>query len=141
MTSYRPTWNSLRQHRTPEWFRNAKFGIYTHWGIYCVPACGPNASWYPYNMYREGTPQHDHHVKTYGGPEKNDICALIREAEDAEVVVTRHGKPAAVIIGFADDDAWFDYRLEHDERFLQKIAKARDQIKRGEFVSLDKLPD
>lgn len=72
---------------------------------------------------------------------KNDICALIREAEDAEVVVTRHGKPAAVIIGFADDDAWFDYRLEHDERFLQKIAKARDQIKRGEFVSLDKLPD
>ena len=72
---------------------------------------------------------------------KNDICALIREAEDAEVVVTRHGKPAAVIIGFADDDAWFDYRLEHDERFLRKIAKARDQIKRGEFVSLDKLPD
>jgi prevent-host-death family protein len=72
---------------------------------------------------------------------KNDICALIREAEKDEVVVTRHGKPAAVIIGFADDDAWFDYRLEHDERFLQKIAKARDQIKRGEFVSLEKLPD
>ena len=72
---------------------------------------------------------------------KNDICALIREAEDAEVVVTRHGKPAAVIIGFADDDAWFDYRLEHDERFLRKIAKARDQIKRGEFVSLDQLPE
>jgi prevent-host-death family protein len=72
---------------------------------------------------------------------KNDICALIREAEKDEVVVTRHGKPAAVIIGFADDDAWFDYRLEHDETFLRKIAKARDQIKRGEFVPLDKLPD
>ena len=72
---------------------------------------------------------------------KNDICALIREAEKEQVVVTRHGKPAAVIIGFADDDAWFDYRLEHDETFLQKIAKARDQIKRGKFVSLDKLPD
>jgi len=72
---------------------------------------------------------------------KNDICALIREAEKDEVVVTRHGKPAAVIIGFADDDAWFDYRLEHDETFLQKIAKARDQIKRGEFVSLDQLPE
>jgi prevent-host-death family protein len=72
---------------------------------------------------------------------KNDICALIREAEKDEVVVTRHGKPAAVIIGFADDDAWFDYRLEHDERFLQKIAKARDQVKRGEFVSLDQLPN
>lgn len=72
---------------------------------------------------------------------KNDICALIREAEKDEVVVTRHGKPAAVIIGFADDDAWFDYRLEHDEKFLRKISKARDQIKRGEFVSLDNLPD
>lgn len=72
---------------------------------------------------------------------KNDICALIREAEKGDVVVTRHGKPAAVIIGLADDDAWFDYRLEHDETFLRKIAKARDQIKRGEFVSLDKLPD
>jgi prevent-host-death family protein len=71
---------------------------------------------------------------------KNDICALIREAEKDEVVVTRHGKPAAVIIGFADDDAWFDYRLEHDETFLRKIASARDQIKRGEFVPLDKLP-
>ena len=72
---------------------------------------------------------------------KNDICAIIREAEEDEVVVTRHGRPAAVIIGFADDDAWFDYRLEHDETFLQKIAKARDQIKRGEFVSLDQLPE
>ncbi len=55
--------------------------------------------------------------------------------------MTRHGKPAAVIIGFADDDAWFDYRLEHDETFLKKIAEARDQIKRGKFVSLDELPD
>ena len=72
---------------------------------------------------------------------KNDICAIIRESEESEVVITRHGKPAAVIIGFADDDAWFDYRIEHDETFLQKIAKARDQIKRGEFVSLDDLPD
>ena len=72
---------------------------------------------------------------------KNDICALIREAEKDEVVVTRHGKPAAVIIGFADDDAWFDYRLEHDETFLRKIAKARDQIKRGEFVPLSQLPE
>lgn len=70
---------------------------------------------------------------------KNDICALIRDAEKDEVVVTRHGKPAGVIIGFADD--WFDYRLKHDETFLLKIAKARDQIKRGEFISLDKLPN
>ncbi|MDI7275432.1 MAG: alpha-L-fucosidase [Anaerolineae bacterium] len=66
--AYEPRWNSLRAHVTPQWFRDAKFGIYTHWGVYAVPACGPNATWYPYNMYREGTPQHAHHVETYGPP-------------------------------------------------------------------------
>ena len=67
---YQPTWNSLRQHPTPAWFRDAKFGVYTHWGVYSVPACGPNATWYPYNMYRPGNSQYEHHLKTYGGPEK-----------------------------------------------------------------------
>ena len=67
---YQPTWDSLRQHPTPQWFKDAKFGIYTHWGIYCVPAKGPNATWYPYNMYREGTPQYDHHCRTYGPPQR-----------------------------------------------------------------------
>ena len=70
MKTYQPTWNSLRKHQTPQWFQDAKFGIYTHWGVYCVPAYGPNATWYPYNMYRPGSGQYDYHVKTYGGPEK-----------------------------------------------------------------------
>lgn len=68
--NYQPTWRSLKRHQTPPWFQEAKFGIYTHWGVYCVPAHGPNVSWYPYNMYIEGTPQHDYHVKTYGHPSK-----------------------------------------------------------------------
>ena len=67
---YLPTWNSLRTHRTPQWFRDAKFGIYTHWGIYSVPAHGPNGTWYPYFMYREGSPQYEYHLKTYGHPSK-----------------------------------------------------------------------
>ena len=67
---YQPTWNSLRNHPAPQWLRDGKFGIYTHWGIYSVPACGPNVSWYPCNMYRPGTPQHRFHVENYGGPEK-----------------------------------------------------------------------
>jgi len=57
--TYEQTWKSLRTHSTPQWFRDAKFGIYTHWGVYSVPACGPNGTWYPYNMYREGTPQYE----------------------------------------------------------------------------------
>ena len=67
---YQPTWNSLRQHPNPQWLQDVKFGIYTHWGIYSVPATGPNVTWYPYNMYREGTPQYDYHCKTYGHPTK-----------------------------------------------------------------------
>jgi len=72
---------------------------------------------------------------------KNDICAIIREAQDQEVLITRHGKPAAVIVGFQDEDDWFDYRIEHDERFLRKITKAREEIVKGRFVGLDDLPD
>lgn len=67
---YLPTWNSLRTHPTPQWFRDAKFGIYAHWGIYSVPAHGPNGTWYPHHMYFEGTPQYEYHVKTYGHPSK-----------------------------------------------------------------------
>lgn len=72
---------------------------------------------------------------------KNDICAIIREAEKEEIVITRHGKPAAVVIGFRDEDDWFDYRLEHDEKFLRKIARAREDIRSGRFVALDDLPE
>ena len=72
---------------------------------------------------------------------KNDICRIIREAEKDRVLIIRHGKPAAVVIGFQDEDDWFDYRLEHDRAFLRKIAKAREEIRQGKFVALDKLPD
>jgi prevent-host-death family protein len=72
---------------------------------------------------------------------KNDICSIIREAEKDEVLITRHGKPAAVVIGFRDEDEWFDYRLTHDERFLRKVAQARQEIREGRFAPLDELPD
>jgi prevent-host-death family protein len=70
---------------------------------------------------------------------KNDICTIIRDAEKEEVVITRHGKPAAVVIGFHDEDDWIDYRLEHDEAFLRKIAESRDDIRQGRFITLDQL--
>ena len=63
-------WSQLTDYRTPAWLREKKFGIYTHWGIYSVPAFGPNVSWYPYRMYLEGSPQFEHHCKTYGHPSK-----------------------------------------------------------------------
>src|SRR5579875_3430045 len=54
-TTFEPNWRSVREHATPQWLKDAKFGIYTHWGPYSVPACGKNGSWYPYNMYRPQT--------------------------------------------------------------------------------------
>jgi len=65
---YSASWNSIQQFQVPQWLRDAKFGIYTHWGVYSVPACGPNTTWYPYNMYREGSSQYNHHALKYGDP-------------------------------------------------------------------------
>ena len=62
---FEPTIESLKQYRCPEWFRDAKFGIYVHWGAYSVAERG---EWYPRQMYEEGSPQYAHHVKTYGHP-------------------------------------------------------------------------
>lgn len=61
---YQPTWDSLAQYRTPGWFRDAKFGIFLHWGVYSVPAFGNE--WYSRNMYVPGNPAFEHHVATYG---------------------------------------------------------------------------
>src|SRR5688572_28961291 len=63
---FRPTWESLTQHyRVPEWFRDAKFGIWAHWSAQCVPEQG---DWYARQMYSQGNPVYEHHVKTYGHP-------------------------------------------------------------------------
>jgi alpha-L-fucosidase len=58
------TWESLRQYSPPRWYEDAKFGIFLHWGVYSVPAF--RNEWYSRDMYREGTPEFEHHVATYG---------------------------------------------------------------------------
>ena len=65
--SYKPTWRSLKRYPVPQWLKDGKFGIYTHWGIYSVPAMGPDGTWYAHTVYtREDSKQHKHHVETYG---------------------------------------------------------------------------
>ena len=61
---FHPTWDSLSQYRTPDWFRDAKFGIFLHWGVYSVPAFGNE--WYSRNMYVPGNAAYKHHLATYG---------------------------------------------------------------------------
>jgi prevent-host-death family protein len=71
---------------------------------------------------------------------KDDLSKYLRLAENGEIVITRHGKPAGVLVGFASEDDWFDYKLENDPRFLQRIAKARESLRAGKGVRLDRLP-
>jgi alpha-L-fucosidase len=65
---FRPDWESLQSYQVPEWYKDAKFGIFIHWGVYSVPAFGNE--WYPRNMYREDSEEYKHHVATYGPVDK-----------------------------------------------------------------------
>jgi alpha-L-fucosidase len=61
---FRPDWNSLSQYKVPDWYRDAKFGIFIHWGVYSVPAFG--SEWYPRQMYIAGSKENEHQVSVYG---------------------------------------------------------------------------
>jgi prevent-host-death family protein len=71
---------------------------------------------------------------------KDDLSRFLREAEKQEIVITRHGKPAGVLIGFESEDDWFDYKLENDPRFLQRIEQARKSLRAGRGTRLEDMP-
>jgi prevent-host-death family protein len=70
---------------------------------------------------------------------KDDLSKYLRQAEKQEVIITRHGKAAGVLVGFATDDDWFDYRLENDPRFLRRIEQARHSLRAGRGVKLENI--
>jgi prevent-host-death family protein len=72
---------------------------------------------------------------------KDDLSKYLRLAEEEEIIITRHGKPAGVLIGFKSEDDWFDYRLENDPRFLQRILLARQSLRSGQGVRLEDVED
>lgn len=71
---------------------------------------------------------------------KDDLSKYLRLAVDEEIVITRHGRPAGILIGFASDEDWFDYRLEHHPEFLRRIAEARADLREGRGMPLRELP-
>ena len=71
---------------------------------------------------------------------KDDLSRFLRLAESEEILITRHGKPAGVLIGFGSEDDWFDYRLEHHPEFLRRVAEARESLRGGRGVRLEDLP-
>ena len=70
---------------------------------------------------------------------KDDLSRYLREAESQEIIITRHGKPAGILIGFGSEDDWFEYRLEHDPRFLRRIDQARESLRAGRGTRLEDI--
>jgi prevent-host-death family protein len=71
---------------------------------------------------------------------KNDLSKYLRMAEEEDIVITRHGKPAGLLIGFESEDDWFEYRLLHDARFLRRVEEARASLRAGRGIRLEDVP-
>jgi prevent-host-death family protein len=70
---------------------------------------------------------------------KDDFSRYLRLASEDEVVITRHGRPAGVLIGFASEDDWIDYQIENHPEFLERVAEARKALREGRGVPLEDL--
>ena len=80
---FQPTWESLKQYKVPEWYRNAKFGIWAHWGPQCQPEDG---DWYGRGMYEEGSRQYKSHLEKYGHPSKSGFKDVIHEEKRDAII-------------------------------------------------------
>ena len=70
---------------------------------------------------------------------KDDLSKFLRTAAKEDIVITRHGKAAGVLIGFATEDDWFDYKLENDPRFLNRVERARASLRAGKGIRIEEL--
>ena len=70
---------------------------------------------------------------------KDQLSKYLREAQRGEVLITLHGKPAGILVGFATEDDWFDYRLENDPRFLGRVERSRQSIREGRGVRIEDI--
>ena len=134
---YEPTWQSLETHQTPEWFRDAKFGIWAHWGPQCVEGSG---DWMARGMYIEGNKQYKYHLEHYGHPSEfgfKDILPLFKaEKWDPEALVERYKRCGAkyfFVLGNHHDnyDLWDSkYQLWNSKN----IGPKRDILDVGDFA-------
>jgi alpha-L-fucosidase len=105
---FEPTWESLQDYQIPQWYQEAKFGIFIHWGPYAVAAFGNE--WYPRNMYQQGTPEFEHHVATYGSQSRFGYKDLIAHFTAEKF----------------DPDAWAGLFRQAGARFVVPVAEHHD---------------
>lgn len=126
---FEPTFESLRQYSAPEWFRDAKFGIWSHWGPQSVPMFG---DWYARNMYIQGTPQYEYHLRHYGHPSKfgyKDICALWKaEKFDPDALIEKYYRAGAryLMTQATHHDHFFNYDSKINRMNSVNVGPGKD---------------
>jgi alpha-L-fucosidase len=123
--SYTASWSSVDQHPpAPEWFQDAKFGIYYHWGVFSVPAFGNE--WYPRNMYISGSNENNHHKQVYGDPSVWPYHNFINGARDKSNNFVQFAPKLASQGGSWDPNAWAQLFVDAGAKFAGPVAEHHD---------------
>ena len=128
---FRPTWESLDQYECPEWYRDAKFGIWNHWSPQCVAEDG---DWYARNAYVDDQPQHRYHLEHYGHPSKfgyKDLCAqwTLLNWQPEQLMDLYSSAGARLFIALANHHDGFDaWNSRHQPWNAQNVGPRRDVI-------------
>lgn len=143
-TTYQPTWESVDQHKAaPEWFQDAKFGIYYHWGVFSVPAFGNE--WYPRNMYVQNGKEYNHHVSVYGSPASWPYHNFINGAQDKNGNWVEFAPKLKSAGGQFDPNEWAQLFVDAGAKFAGPVAEHHDGYSMwdssvNEWNSVDKGP-
>jgi alpha-L-fucosidase len=127
---FQADWETLQKYETPEWYKDAKFGIFIHWGVYSVPAFG--SEWYPREMYRQGSKEYQHHLEKYGPQWKlgykdfipNFTAAQFDAKQWAALFQEAGAKYVVPVFEHHDGFAMYDSRLS--DWTVQKMGPRRD---------------
>jgi alpha-L-fucosidase len=124
-SSYTPTWPSVDLHPpAPEWFQDAKFGIYFHWGVFSVPAFANE--WYPRSMYLNGSPENNHHKQVYGDPAAWPYHNFINGARDKAGNWVQFAPKLKSAGGNFDPDEWAQLFVDAGAKFAGPVAEHHD---------------
>jgi alpha-L-fucosidase len=134
---FQPDWQSLAKYQAPEWYRDAKFGIFIHWGLYSVPAFG--SEWYPREMYLEGSKINQHHVATYGPLTKfgyKDFIPMFKAEKfdpQAWAALFKESGARYVVPVFEHHDGFAMYDSDLSDWTAKKMGPHRDLV--GELAT------
>src|SRR6266404_3605859 len=127
---YRADWQSLQEYKVPDWYKDGKFGIFIHWGVYSVPAYG--SEWYPRNMYRQGSDEYKRHLSTYGPLTKfgyKDFIPMFKAERYDPAAWARLFKQAGakyVVPVFEHHDGFAMYNSDLSDWTAAKMGPRRD---------------